>query len=58
MLVIGFEETSIKDLSEAIHGYFASSGRKIKIISVNYSAFQTNNYADHLYSALIFYKEI
>ena len=56
---VGFEDTSVAGLAEQIREYFEEdfySPASLEIISCNYQAFQTNNYADHMYSALIIYK--
>lgn len=52
---VAFEETTLQHLQEQINDFF-DNNEVIEIVSCNYQAFETNNYADHLYSVLIIYK--
>jgi UDP-N-acetylglucosamine:LPS N-acetylglucosamine transferase len=55
MSAITIDETTSQRLQNKINDFF-DENEEIEIISVNYQAFQTNNYADHIYSVLIIYK--
>lgn len=57
MEVISFEEVSLQDLQGQMQAFFNRLGASnYRIISINYQAFETNNYADHMYSVLIVYE--
>lgn len=55
MGVIAFEENSLQHLQDQINS-FLDENEGIEIVSCNYQAFETDNYASHAYSALIIYK--